>query len=265
MRFAGTENLNKYSGMSLLEILLAMMLSLLLIAMLTKIYLVLRHTIDEQRSLQHQQHAAEKMVAILTDEVHMAGHLGCHKLTNQFHVDTTVAHTLTAENFLTVEAKTMTVKYQSFPGAVLVENMKHPSRMVVDTGVRFRVGQILVISDCAHAEIFQVGDVRKILDKQIIDAKHGLHHLYRQYTEIGSLTSRHYFLGKSYYQQKNRPVNYALMRRNIDGSQQEMVDEIDRLSFQRDESGVYFDFETKHSSSRQAWHGYAGSYVSKDH
>jgi hypothetical protein len=234
------------SGMTLLEVMLTLSLSLLITTALTTLYLHLHHAALHQQSLQSHQRDARRIKLLLTDEIAAAGHIGCARLSSSFSVIPYLEYSLTAKNALESEDSALTLRYQSFPGATLMEANSHPSRLIVDLGLRFYPKQIGIISDCLHAEVFQVKAVRLTHNTQVIETMLPLHFSYQPYAELGHYRVHRYLL------QHSQLVRIDLgQRKNI------MMEGIVDLHFSDDGMGISYQFVTSHQSSLKIWSGYA--------
>jgi hypothetical protein len=118
---------------------------------------------------------------------------------------------------------------------------------MTDASVRYHSVEILVISDCSHAEIFQASDVVMRGEIQLITPKPPLRYQYHQYAEIGMLVIRQYYLGR----------DHTFMRRDVDNRKTEMITGIKDLEFVRNAGGINVGFQTTDKTSRQSWQGYA--------
>lgn len=238
---------NFSGGVTLLEMMSAITISMLLILSLTRIYMNMHRLQASQHAMQVQHNHALRLIDIIRDEIGAAGHIGCARLSNDFIVNPLPPYSFTIQNFLTVNANKLTLRYQAFPGVVLLHDMHGQNMLTADASVRYQRGDILVISDCSHAEIFQTDIVVMRANFQIIYPKIPLQHQYRKFSEIGSLVIHQYYVD----------ARHTLMRRELDGRNNEIMTGIDAIAFSRDEGGVRIGFQTVDAVSRQNWHGYA--------
>lgn len=246
----------KNLGITLLETLFAISIGMLISLLLTKIYFELQKTTLHHAVMQQHAETAQRMEMILRNEINAAGSIGCARLKDKFVVESSVDDNMTAENYLQVTDKTVTVRYQSFPGVVLLRDMQDKVNMLAEPDIRIQPGQHLLISDCRHAEIFQVANVIKMKRMQVISSVKPLHRNYKKQAEIGFQMHHQYFMDKSGYQQKNHPVTFALMRRDGNGSRLELVKDVSDMKFSRDANGVFYEFATNFAAQQKVWRGY---------
>lgn len=250
--------INSNHGVMLLELLIAVFISLLMISVLTRIYFSMHQNEMRLHQLEVQQDHAQRAVTMMRDDIFMAGYIGCGKLSNEFKVISYQQFSLTPQNYLVVEKNKLTLRYQSFPGAVVMNNMKSAGRIVTDKSELFHVGEILLISDCVHAEILKVAHVWISGNVQVIIPESPLHFLYDQFAEIGKLIIHQYYLGKDIHQQQHQTGVGALFRADIKNRHHEMVEGVKDLSFSQINNDVFFEFSTTGNDKSRLWHGYAG-------
>ena len=237
------------SGVTLLEMMAAVVISMVLILLLTSMYVNMHHVLASQHAMQAQQNSALNVIDIIRDEIGMAGHIGCARLSSEFIVHSLSSYSLSIDNFMVVNPRNITVRYQSFPGDVLLNDSSSRAVLMTDASVRYRSGDILVISDCLHAEIFQASDVVMRGYIQHITPITPLRYQYHKYAEIGLLVIRQYYLDR----------DHTLTRRDIDGRKTEIMSGVNNLEFVMTTGGINFSFQTIDKKLKQNWHGYAAT------
>jgi Tfp pilus assembly protein PilV len=250
MRYTQHQSKLHARGYSLIEVLLAVSLSFLSITALTQLYLHFHHVFVTLQNSNYQQKTAQVVMALLEDEISHAGHIGCAKLTDDFHVEQYGELALTSQNALVVADNQLEVRYQSQPNAELQEDLLDDLRLIADVGERFYANHYLLISDCQHAEIFQAASVRLIADKQIIISRSRLRHHYQRYAQIGRYIQRR-------FQIENRHQVAYLMRRDSSDVALVVAAGIPSMQFSRDQHGVAYQFVTMQGDVQQKWYGYA--------
>lgn len=234
-------------GVTLLEMMIAITISMLLILLLTSVYINMHHVLAGQRAMKLHQNNALKLIDMIREEVAMAGHIGCARLSSSFNVYPLPPYVLTNENDLVINTKNITVRYQAFPSVALLRDMHGRTMLATDASVRYRPGEVMLISDCTHAEIFQAGVVVMRNNMQIIYPTMPLKYQYHKFSELGLLVMRQYYLGH----------DHTLMRRELDGRHVVLMTGVEDLIFARDEDGIHFSFKTADVYSKQRWRGYA--------
>jgi len=249
MRVPQRKSVRSLSGWVLLEVMIAVSLSLLVITALTRVYLTMHQVFREQQQRQSQQQIAQKVMALLTDEITSAGHIGCARLRDDFRLYPYLTQTLTISNALEVNDDTLTVRYQAFPGVELLKDSLTTGSLVAEAAEHFTQGALLLISDCQHAEIFQVQSIRKSGSEQIIIPAMALHFNYHQGAEIGRLIVRH-------YQVENMHGGSCLTRRDGNGAKVIVAAGVGGLQFTLDQRGAAYQFFTASQGVQDNWYGY---------
>jgi Tfp pilus assembly protein PilV len=244
--FAGQLSFSRInSGFSLLEVLLALFVSLLMITLLTHHYLQRYHFIIHDNVRTQNEMSALQIYQLLQDEIMRAGQIGCAHLSTEFKVKPYQRFVLTNENALVVTADSLHVRYQALPVSRLKQwfNSRHFS-MTKDIAVA--KGEILLISDCLHAEIFTVLSVEQVGDAVSIYTSDPLQFEYTETAEIGRFASHLYAL-------KQHENQTCLVRENQHGHQEYLNCEVSGLQFRSDKKGVEYEYQI----ADQRWSGYA--------
>ncbi len=231
-------------GFSLLEMLLASALAVVLIATLTNLYINLNHTLRRNQQVITDSLVAARLLTIFKSEIQSAGHIGCAELTSDFVVLPYQQHTLSKANSLQVTANELAVQYQSMPTAsVLAINER---KNVMTTDMTLSKNAILVISDCAHAEVNKVKSVNEKNGVTKIGLQQPVHFAYARNAEAGHLMRHRYYLRQS--------GNHSdLMMEDSSGNHNLIQPNVTDLQFESDSHGVTYTFELNHT----VWSGYA--------
>lgn len=176
----------------MLELLIAMMLGMVLLGMLMNAVNILLTNIKLQNALQELQLSASTFAEMLGKEIERAGYIGCAKLSDNFPVFTRTQFNLTAANKIVGDAHKLTIRYQAFPNALLQKQIG--AILQANKRVMFALHDVLVISDCAHAEIFTVKHITEQQDAQLIQPASKLKFVYTRGAEIGKLKINQFYL-----------------------------------------------------------------------
>ncbi|HTM63223.1 MAG TPA: hypothetical protein VL360_01830 [Gammaproteobacteria bacterium] len=242
----------KTSGITLIEMIAAVMITLILSSAVSKVYFTLRRYDNEFASLRRHQFRAQKIIDILQDDIGKAGYIGCAWLGDKITVKPYHQYSLTVGNYLEVTHDSLTLRYQLFPGAVLIQQNLKENILIADVYKKFSKNELLVISDCSHAEIFKIHSVYIKGDKQIIMPEEPLKHEYNINAEIGDLIVHRYYLDVSSNQ-------LSLMRLEVDGSRNLLAEDVAGLSFENHICGVFYRLDTRDKNTLKKWSGYAGN------
>lgn len=236
---------SRTKGLSLLEVLLALSMSLFLIATLTHLYLQHHRSFLQQQRYLDVSESALKVIGLLQDEINMAGHVGCARLSADFHVRSYQGNTITIDNSLVVSANELSVRYQSYPTAILLRGNETNRSLLVGADVRFSANQLLLIADCVHAEIFSVKSINVAGSNQRIAMKDPLFYRYAAGAEIGHLVIRSYM------------TTDHLLRIENNGRHEIIQSNIQQLHFQRNGHDIRYSFKTLFNQIAENWYGYA--------
>ena len=233
-------------GLTLLEVMLALFFSLFLTAILTHLFLRQHKNYLQQQEYLMVAASAHKVLTLLQDEIRMAGQVGCAKLTEDFVVWPYHEFSLTLKNRLVITENDLRVRYQSFPAAY-VKHKNGRNSLISMSDVHFQKDQLLIVSDCAHAEIIQAKSVRLSGDSQIITTTEPLRFDYQAGAEIGHMVARHYFVARD------------LLREEQGGRRNTVQHNIQHLQFQQDAHGIHYSFQTTFHDALENWYGYAAT------
>lgn len=217
-------------GLSLVEIMVALILGLLILHFIG-LFLVNIFTTEQHKKMIHDiQENATKAIGILKSEISKAGYIGCMRLSNHFPLLNNGNHSLNLYNRLSGSRNTITVSYVNFTGTILLTPMRDRHTLIVSkTGLSNR--DIFVIADCLHAEIFQVKQIVRAGNKLILRTDKSLQNSYHPYAEIGTLVKNEFFTAKTKRTRNGRPI-YALFMRDIHHRKTELVEQIEQLNLQ---------------------------------
>lgn len=237
--------LKRTNGFSLIEVMLTLFLTLFLITTLTHLYLQHHRNFLQQQRYLAISASAIKVISLLQDEINLAGQVGCARLSRQFTVKPYQNYTLTADNSLMVSKHALSIRYQSYPTATLVRERENKRTLILEPGVSFDRDQLLVISDCTHAEIFRVKSIHFVGNTQHLTPAEALAYDYQAGAEVGHLVIRQYVATDN------------LSRLGISGHNEVIQDNIHQLQFQREGKNIYFAFQTLFNHTTENWYGYA--------
>jgi len=238
-------------GITIIELLFSLSLSLILIAIVFDIYLASQKSLNTQSVLNALQDNATQAISILKSELHQAGYIGCAKLTVDFPLVSHSAVTLTPENKMMGSSNKITIKYASFPTNTLLTNMQNETVMILDEMNKVMVGNILLISDCQHAEIFKVQQVKHKRYQQTVMADTPLNYRYAANAEVSQLKVNHYFIAKTKRKDKLGNPIYSLFSEDIKHRKHELVEGIQQIiiSYTLNRDGILTDVSAQEVDS----------------
>lgn len=258
----GRQCLKICSGMLLIELMVSMVLALLLISFILEIYLASRKSQQFRAALNQVQNNANSAFSVLGTEIRRAGYIGCARLTKEFPVHAYGYYSLTPKNKLIVlDNNKFTVRYAGYPGVILKKIPEDDLTLYTSADIRFSSGDILIISDCKQAEIFQVDKTSLKNGLQKITVKYPLHYPFSPYAEISKLEINTYFIFKTNRKSRDGKPIFALYVADIKGRKMELVEGINSMKLKVDEGpslrGVAMDLEIVVAPVKKNGYGYA--------
>lgn len=201
----------------------AVSLSIFIVILSFKLYLNLHHMVLNQQGSWQRQLTAFKLRRLIETEISNAGHLGCRQLVGG----------------LTVTENGFRVRYQALKQNLLVSPTSG-SHIEVDKAVTWHQGQRLIISDCLHAETFNIAAIYQRPDKQmIITDKHLQYHYYND-AEVGEYIDHQYYI-----------KDKILRRKLANGRSEKVLQGVDSWVLKQENQGMYYQFHE--------WSGYAAA------
>jgi type IV pilus assembly protein PilW len=174
---------NKNKGMSLIELLIAMLIGSLMMVGVVTLFSSNKRIYKEQNSMGRLQENARFAIEILIKDIRMAGYAGCadsiSSVTNNLNNSTNDDNLYNFENAIegseskanwqpsnsndqvaSIAANTdaITIRYMQ-PSGITIDNPYSPptsSSLFVNDGSTLSDGDIVAITDCSDADIFQI-------------------------------------------------------------------------------------------------------------
>lgn len=216
-------------GMSVIELMLAMALGLTILSFLFEAYLAHHRSDQLQASLYEIQHNAKRAIALLNTAIKQAGYIGCPRLSPGFLIKPYSAYSITAKNKLVGEHNKFTVRQAAFAANAVTETMQNNSELFISKKVKFSTRDILIISDCKHAELFQAASIVSFRSAQKLITRLPLYYRYSRDAEVSRLQINTYYIGKTKRKNANGMPIYALFRQDIKHHQLELVENITHM------------------------------------
>jgi hypothetical protein len=229
--------MNKVDGFTLLEVLLAIMLSLFVCALLFKIII---NADSAWRRQQDQVTTIEKALTtktILQNAITHAGYLGCQSAYGNVTVVDHLHAYKDVHPWLQVTPDTLDVMYLS-PEATQVLELPGADEVLVGESFSIKAGDVVVISDCRHAEIVKASSVRTANQKTKIVFEQSLSYEYEGFVTIGKLIVNQFYLKNTSRRDERGNRIKSLYVRNTSGRNQETVLGINALSFLKSNNNI---------------------------
>jgi prepilin-type N-terminal cleavage/methylation domain-containing protein len=251
----------KNSGMTLIELMISLTLGLLLSAILFDCYQHAQGSLKMQSTVYRLQVASSAVLDAIAHEIQQAGYIGCAHLMPGFPLKGDGEYNMTTINQLQVKDNYFISRHASYLNVALIEQASNLRTLYVGDEIDFEPGNRLIISDCLHAEIFQVAKVFHLQHKLRIDSVVPLHSRFAEDAEIAYFEINRYYIGtlmnKNWF---GKPVS-VLYVENIEHVHRPLQDGIEEMKFipyfQRGIlHAVAFSMVFHADELTRKWHGY---------
>lgn len=218
----------------LIECLLSMSIGLLLMSCLISTYLGLYQSAKMQFSLNKIRDRAETIKHLLKEDIHQAGNSGCALLSKDFPLMSLNAYPFTVNNQLTGTNTAFTVQYAKYPHAVLKLATNDSRLLFATTNINIKKGDILMISNCKYAEIFNVKNISRLEEMQIITPETPLHYQFNAFAEITHLVKNKYFIAKTTRKKSDGQEGDSLFLEDIHHIKHEVIRDVSEMHISYD-------------------------------
>ncbi len=221
---------NHSVGMTLIELMLALMLSTFIISALFEIYVMAEKNRLMQKNAITLQENAYVITQLLKEYVRRIAYTGCGKLTPSFPFKNNLRREVSLKNkitpYLNVDVKPGTdaiqLQYFSMHQASLIKATEELTVLYATHHLHLAAGDEAVISDCRHAETFRVKQV--VLEKggiQKIISEQPLTQFYEKNSAINKLEQDTFLVStthsKSGFFMKNNPGEKIELVADVEG------------------------------------------------
>lgn len=217
---------------------LALILSMFILLSLSLIYLASAKNHLAEAALHNIQENIRVSSQILQSELRMAGNVGCAKLQNNFPVTTSQPYNMTYDNRLhdyqgnevKVGTDALTVRYANPLPAFLIETMHDLNNIHIAASPKMAVGDMVVISDCETAEMFDIQALSTASDgTQFIETNKNLTKQYKENSEVSEFEMNTFYIGKTDRKSATGVAIYALYMEDRNFHKTELVEGVDAM------------------------------------
>ncbi len=228
-------------GLTLIELILALTLSLFLISLSIEIYLLAEKSQRAQAALISLQENQQILSQILRQHIRMAGFSGCGRFSSDFPFYNHLPQYISLNNKIAIYPHTdiktntdgITLWHAGIHHAKLSKNMQGYATLYVTANPIFAVGDNLIISDCKSVDLFKVKRVIIFHDgTQQIIAKTPLSKLYAQNAEISEFEWESYFVGDTGRLDLHEQPVYAVFMETQDGQKTELIEGVESMQIE---------------------------------
>ena len=241
-----------YSGFSLVELMIAMVLGIIIIGGCISIFTSVVRSSNLNQTLSTLQSNARFALDMIGLDVRAAGFLGCAAGSDtELSLSTSKAPTTDIQNSAVsgaviggagwapsmpedftppssiglpvVGTQSLSVQYARFPGTALASSMGSQSASLVMASVLdapVSAGDLMVVSNCIRADLFEVKSVSGAAASRTIEPEDALGHAYDvsidypQNTRVMHFTSNIYYIGNTQRQTESGDNVFALYRQS---------------------------------------------------
>ncbi|HSW70930.1 MAG TPA: hypothetical protein VLH77_03000 [Gammaproteobacteria bacterium] len=221
-------------GATLIELLLSLSLSLLLLGLLSIVYLTTQKEITAQNTLTVLHEHAFFVVQKLKFDIQRAGFIGCPLFTADFPLGNRTRYFLSPKNKIEVQqdarlSSVMTVRYRSVEVAFLRVDQRQSSLLELSSGLRVVPGELLLISDCRQADLFEVETVSSHGEGQTITTHQPLRYRYFKGAEIGRFEINTYSVERTGFYQTDVEGHKIRLIEGIEKMKTRIVGELNAI------------------------------------
>jgi type IV pilus assembly protein PilW len=229
-------------GITLIELMLALSLSIFLISLIFEIYLIAENSRLTQSALISLQENEQILSQLLLRHIRMAGYAGCGKLSDDFPFYNHLTEKVSLRNKIKLYQKSgITLWHASHENGILIKPMRGYATFYASANPAFAVGDDLIISDCKTADLFSVKQI-SISNSGIqkIVTTTPLNKLYSVNAEIREFKWESFFVADTERLDLQKQPVYALFMREKNGRKTELVEGVASMLIELDqiENGV---------------------------
>lgn len=214
---------------SLTELMVALTLSLMLIAGLVHFYSAQRAASQLQNAMAESQMQAQIAMRILTEAIKKAGFIGCRHVSDDFTIANHTAQTgvhLGPDSVIRAKQSssntTLSVFYVDEIGDVLA-NMEDGHALWLTPYPILKKEAVFVLSDCEHADIVRAQSISIHDNKQHITFAPQSRAQYHIFDTAGRLYREQFFVGPTAERYPNGDIVWALQVRHLTGRREVLV------------------------------------------
>lgn len=199
--------MNKIAGITIVELLISLMVSVLIIMSLTSIYWLTQKHFRLQTALvsfTENSYIAEQLWMTVLRSVVYNGCLKIEKISITPYYSSEVKEGTDA----------ITIHYADTIGDDLLFDMKEYNVMYTTSSAKFSINDDVMISDCESVEFFKVKGVVKSSKSQKIISDKPLKKLYKIYSQVNTYQHESYYIARTHRYNKYHQVIDALYRKN---------------------------------------------------
>lgn len=218
------------SGMTLIELMVTLTLSVTIVSELTVIYLVTNKIHNQQRALHSIMEHARQAYALLQNTIPYAGYTGC-KWNNSLSTSLGIHQPLSGTEH------TLSVYYANPISANLKETMQNEKVLILTPKPHFLPKETLIISDCESTELLTVAFSQEKPQAQSLYAAFPLIKRYAKNAEVMQWNHDTYLVKQSTYTTPDGKPLSALFMNHNDYRYEELISGIEAMDIHYEVQG----------------------------
>lgn len=187
------------SGVTLIEYLIALILTLIIINVMLIIFCFGEKNFLAQKNILSIETNANLVKHFLRETIHHAGYVGCAKLSADLSIKNNTVNSFDAKNKIKVDQvknhDSLSAWFAENPGVSLLAPMRDLSVLNISADLKAKANDMMLISDCESVDIFIAKTVEN-KSLQLIAAK-PLSKLYGKEASVFHLSVNKFYLAKS--------------------------------------------------------------------
>jgi Tfp pilus assembly protein PilW len=218
------------AGLTLIEMSISLVISFIVLIVLSSVYVASTKNFSFIAGLYSIEGNARYTLQFLENEISHAGYLGCVKMRPDFPLINHTAYDIGGRENISATFNTLTIKHAFFPADTLFQTMQDSTTLYVNSYQHYKVGDVVVVSDCQSAEIYQIKTSTPLNSHQTkIIASTNLNKQFSQAAHISHFEKNTYFIQPTVRQNTLGEKISALYQRNLKQRQNEMVEGVESL------------------------------------
>lgn len=224
----------------LIELLIAIVISTIMTSVLVEIYITMHRQYQLQIALNEIQNTAKKVMSIISRSIKVTGNIGCPRLSADFPIISHTSFSITTKNKLIGDPSQMIVMHAAYSDAKLIK-LLNSTTILVRTYANIKLDDVLVISDCKHAEMVSVVHMVTSGQEKKLTLNHVLQYQYESgITEVNILEISRFYVAKTTRMTASGNSIYAFYYMDINGIKNEIAEGVRGIHFHYDISDPPF-------------------------
>lgn len=239
-------SLKATAGLSIVEYLVAISISLICFHLILQIFLTLQNNSRYIQSFYLAIHQATTLINAINNEVKAGNRLGCEKLSsNDWYFDGSARR---FKQHIPIRFTQDSLQFfHSEPAYSLLRDDAVYNRILIGNDFLIQDKDLLVISDCIHTEIVRVANHHTKGKLQSIYLDYPLHYSFAKNTMVAKIIKVEFVL-------KEKAIHLI-----VNGFKSKLANNIENFSFKKTKNALQYQFVIKINQLKFPWFSYAYS------